>query len=198
MKITAIRDATVSDPTRTRNASIGFASMTASALVVETDRAHDGAPLRGLAFDSVGRYAHGALLRERFIPRLLAAHPDDYLDASGHNIDPAKVWAILMRDEKPGGHGERAGAVGLLDAAIWDLVAKVAGRPLWAELRHRFGGATSEQFNGGFTSVGYEFTTSAPLSISALGIYDHAGTDISAAGWPLICESETWRARRFR
>ena len=145
MKITAIRDATVADPTRTRNASIGFASMTASALVVETDRAHDGAPLRGLAFDSVGRYAHGALLRERFIPRLLAAHPDDYLDASGHNIDPAKVWAILMRDEKPGGHGERAGAVGLLDAAIWDLVAKVAGRPLWAELRHRFGGATSER-----------------------------------------------------
>ena len=55
MKITAIRDATVADPTRTRNASIGFASMTASALVVETDRAHDGAPLRGLAFDSVGR-----------------------------------------------------------------------------------------------------------------------------------------------
>jgi len=145
MKITAIRDATVADPTRTRNASIGFASMTASALVVETDRVRDGAPLRGLAFDSVGRYAHGALLRERFIPRLLAAQPDDYLDQSGHNIDPARVWAILMRDEKPGGHGERAGAVGLLDAAIWDLVAKVAGRPLWAELRHRFGGAASER-----------------------------------------------------
>jgi L-alanine-DL-glutamate epimerase-like enolase superfamily enzyme len=143
MKITAVREATILDRTETRNASIGFSSMTASALVVETDRIRDGVPLRGLAFDSVGRYAHGALLRERFIPRLLAAKPDDYLDASGENVDPAKIWTILMRDEKAGGHGERAGAVGLLDAAIWDLVAKIAERPLWAELGRRFGGATS-------------------------------------------------------
>jgi L-alanine-DL-glutamate epimerase-like enolase superfamily enzyme len=128
MKITAIREATVPDRTRTRNASIRFSSMTASALVVETDRIRDGTPLRGLAFDSVGRYAHGALLRERFMPRLLAAKPGDYLNETGENIDPAKVWTILMRDEKPEGHGERAGAVGLVDAAIWDLVAKVAGR----------------------------------------------------------------------
>jgi L-alanine-DL-glutamate epimerase-like enolase superfamily enzyme len=142
MRITAIREATVADPTQTRNASIGFSSMTASALVVETDRSRDGKPLRGLAFDSVGRYAHGALLRERFIPRLLAAQTDDYLDASG-NVDPAKVLRIVMRDEKAGGHGDRAGAVGLLDAAIWDLVAKAAGRPLWAELDRRHGGATA-------------------------------------------------------
>jgi hypothetical protein len=100
MKITDIREATVSDRTKARNAGIGFSSMTASALVVETDRIRAGAPLRGLAFDSVGRYAHGALLRERFIPRLLAAKPDDYLDETGENIDPAKVWTILMRDEK--------------------------------------------------------------------------------------------------
>jgi hypothetical protein len=44
-------------------------------------------------------------------------------------------------------------------------------------------GATTETFNGGFTSVGYQFTTSSPLSVSALGIFDHNGTDISAAGW---------------
>ncbi len=143
MKITAVREVTVSDRTSARNASIGFSSMTASAIVVETDRGRDGTPLRGLAFDSVGRYGHGALLRERFIPRLLAAQPDDYLDEAGRSIDPAKVWAILMRDEKAGGHGERAGAVGLLDAAIWDLVAKAAERPLWAELRHRFGAANA-------------------------------------------------------
>jgi D(-)-tartrate dehydratase len=143
MKITAIREATVSDHTKTHNASIGFSSMTASALVVETDRFRNGTPLCGLAFDSVGRYGHGALLRERFIPRLLAAQPDHYLDETGENIDPAKVWTILMRDEKAGGHGERAGAVGLLDAAIWDLVAKITGRPLWAELGRRFGGAIS-------------------------------------------------------
>jgi L-alanine-DL-glutamate epimerase-like enolase superfamily enzyme len=188
MRITAVRDTTVADPTQTRNASIGFSSMTASALVVETDRVRDGVPLRGLAFDSVGRYAHGALLRERFVPRLLVARPDDYLDESGDNIDPAKVWAILMQDEKPGGHGERAGAVGLLDAAIWDLVAKIAGRPLWAELGHRFGGATSERVPIYATCGFYNVRDDLDILRAELGQVLDLGHDcikIKAGGLPI-------------
>jgi L-alanine-DL-glutamate epimerase-like enolase superfamily enzyme len=45
-----------------------------------------------------------------------------------------------MANEKPGGHGERAGAVGLLDAALWDLAAKDAGVPLWRLIADRFNG----------------------------------------------------------
>jgi hypothetical protein len=69
---------------------------------------------------------------------------------------------------------------------LW-LVLGLGASGTWAQAApvpaFGFGGATSEQFNGGFTSVGYEFSTSAPLLIPALGIFDHAGTDISAAGW---------------
>ena len=139
MRILAIREKTVPLASSLRNANIGFGAMTASALVVATDAVREGKPVNGLAFDSIGRYGHGGLLRERFIPRLLAAKPEDYADARGDNIDPAKLWAIAMQDEKPGGHGERPGAVGLIDAAAWDIVAKLEGKPLWRVLAERFG-----------------------------------------------------------
>jgi D(-)-tartrate dehydratase len=35
-----------------------------------------------------------------------------------------------MTNEKPGGHGERSVAVGTLDMAVWDAVAKVEEKPL--------------------------------------------------------------------
>ncbi len=133
MRIVAITEQTIGLTTASRNSSIRFDGMTASAVAVHTDAHKDGKPLIGLAFDSIGRYGHGGLLRERFIPRLLASDPSDYSDGMG-GIDPAKAWSVMMRDEKPGGHGERPGAVGLLDAAFWDLSAKNAGLPLWAHL----------------------------------------------------------------
>ena len=135
MKIVAIHEATLPIGSAMRNASIAFDQMTASALVIRTDQSIGGEALVGLAFDSIGRYGKGGLLRERFIPRLLAAAPSDLLDEHGH-IDPARCVAVLMRGEKQGGHGERPGAVGLLDAALWDLRAKQMGLPLWQCLRH--------------------------------------------------------------
>ena len=134
MKIVAIHEATLPIGSAMRNASIAFDQMTASALVIRTDQSIGGEALVGLAFDSIGRYGKGGLLRERFIPRLLAAAPSDLLDEHGH-IDPARCVAVLMRGEKQGGHGERPGAVGLLDAALWDLRAKQQGLPLWKCLR---------------------------------------------------------------
>ena len=134
MKITAIHEATLPIGSAMRNASIAFDQMTASALVIRTDESIGGEALVGLAFDSIGRYGKGGLLRERFIPRLLAAPPHELLDAHGH-IDPQRCLSVLMRGEKQGGHGERPGAVGLLDAALWDLRAKQQGLPLWQCLR---------------------------------------------------------------
>jgi L-alanine-DL-glutamate epimerase-like enolase superfamily enzyme len=139
MQIVAIREKTVSLASPMRNAGIGFGDMTASAVVVVTDILRRGRPVVGLAFDSVGRFGHGGLLRERFIPRLLAATPQDCRDAARDNFDPFSIWDILMRNEKPGGHGERPGAVGLLDAALWDIVAKLEEKPLWSVLAARFG-----------------------------------------------------------
>jgi L-alanine-DL-glutamate epimerase-like enolase superfamily enzyme len=142
MRIVAVKEQTIRLGAATRNASISFDAMTASAVVLHTDVTKNGKPLVGLAFDSIGRYGHGALLRERFIPRLLAADPDDYSDGNG-SIGPARAWTVLMTNEKPGGHGERSGAVGLIDAALWDLAAKFTGEPLWSFLRRRHGGAQS-------------------------------------------------------
>jgi L-alanine-DL-glutamate epimerase-like enolase superfamily enzyme len=143
MKIVAIHETTVALSAPMRNADIAFDAMTASAVAVVTDRRAAGRPLIGLGFDSIGRYGHGGLLRERFIPRLLAANPEDYAAAAGDAIDPARAWAVLMRNEKAGGHGERAGAVGVLDAALWDLAAKAEGKPLWRLLADRFNGGTA-------------------------------------------------------
>ena len=112
--------------------------MTASAVAVITDQKRGGKPLVGYGFDSAGRYAHGNLAVERFAPRLLAADPDSLLGDDSRNFDPSRVWDAMMHNEKPGGHGERAGAIGLLDTAIWDLIAKIEGKPLWRVLAERY------------------------------------------------------------
>jgi L-alanine-DL-glutamate epimerase-like enolase superfamily enzyme len=44
-----------------------------------------------------------------------------------------------MMNEKPGGHGERSVAVGTIDMAVWDAVAKIAGKPLFRLLADRYG-----------------------------------------------------------
>jgi L-alanine-DL-glutamate epimerase-like enolase superfamily enzyme len=61
------------------------------------------------------------------------------LDAAGDNLDPDKVWSTLMSNEKPGGHGERSVAVGTIDMAVWDAVAKIAEKPLFRLLAERHG-----------------------------------------------------------
>jgi L-alanine-DL-glutamate epimerase-like enolase superfamily enzyme len=138
MKIVDVRDTVVSIKSDIRNAYIDFSQMTVSVLAVVTDVVRDGAPVVGYGFNSNGRYAPSGLLRDRFIPRLKAADPDRLVDGSGDNFDPFAIWNVLMTNEKPGGHGERSVAVGVLDMAIWDAVAKIAGVPLYRLLADRF------------------------------------------------------------
>jgi L-alanine-DL-glutamate epimerase-like enolase superfamily enzyme len=122
-----------------RNAYIDFSKMTTSLVAVVTDVVRDGRRVVGYGFNSNGRYGQGGLIRERFAPRLRDADPASLLDASGDNFDPDKVWAALMTNEKPGGHGERSVAVGTIDMAVWDAVAKIAGKPLFRLLAERHG-----------------------------------------------------------
>lgn len=114
-----------------RNAYIDFSKMTTSLVAVVTDVEVDGRHVVGYGFNSNGRYGQGGLIRERFRNRILEADPESLLNAKGNNLDPHKVWAVMMSNEKPGGHGERSVAVGTLDMAIWDATAKIANKPLY-------------------------------------------------------------------
>ncbi len=144
MRITAIHDAVVPIGSDIRNAYIDFSRMTASVVAVVTDVMRDGRPVVGFGFNSNGRYAQQGLLRERFIPRVMSAAPESLLSDDGANLDPHKIWACLMANEKPGGHGERSVAVGVLDMAVWDAVAKIAGKPLYRLLAERYNGGNAD------------------------------------------------------
>jgi L-alanine-DL-glutamate epimerase-like enolase superfamily enzyme len=108
-------------------------------VAVVTDVIRAGKPVAGFAFNSTGRYACGAQMRDRFIPRLLKAPPDLLLDEQGR-FDPAKALACMMRGEKPGGHTERSIAIGTIETAVWDALAKIEDKPLHRVLAERYSG----------------------------------------------------------
>jgi len=144
MRITAIREKTAPIASSIANAYIDFTRMTCSVVAVITDVVREGKPVVGYGFTSNGRYGQGALLRERFIPRLLEAKPESLFNDAGDNLDPAKIWARMMTNEKPGGHGERSVAVGAVDMAVWDAVAKIKGKPLFRVLAERYGNGVAD------------------------------------------------------
>jgi len=142
MKIVEIRESTRPIRSDIRNAYIDFSKMNLSLVAVVTDVVRDGRPVVGYGFNSNGRYGQGGLIRERFAPRILEAEPGSLLDDSGTNLDPHKIWNQMMVNEKPGGHGERSVAVGTIDMAVWDAVAKIADKPLYQLLAERYGTGT--------------------------------------------------------
>jgi D(-)-tartrate dehydratase len=139
LRILDVREVTQSISSPIRNAYIDFSTMTTSLVAVVTNVQRDGKPVVGYGFNSNGRYGQGGLIRERFSPRLLAADHTSLLDDTGENLDPDRIWTTLMRNEKPGGHGDRSVAVGTIDMAVWDAVAKIAGKPLFRLLAERHG-----------------------------------------------------------
>ena len=140
MKIREIREIAVPINSTLRNAVFDFSEMTTSVVAVITDVMRDGKPVVGYAFNSTGRYACGAQMRDRLIPRIMKAAPESLQDASGGNFDPEKILACMMQREKPGGHTERSVAVGTIEVAVWDAVAKIEDRPLHAVLADRYNG----------------------------------------------------------
>ncbi len=124
---------------RFADSSLPSGGLTTSAVALVTDVVHNGRPVVGYGFASMGRYAQGGLIRERFAPRLLSAPDADLVSPDGRNIDPFRAWTVMMAGEKRGGHGERCVAVGTLDMALWDAAAKIAGLPLNRFLADRLG-----------------------------------------------------------
>jgi L-alanine-DL-glutamate epimerase-like enolase superfamily enzyme len=157
IRIVEIREKTVPIASPIANAYIDFSKMTCSVVAVVTDVVRDGRRVVGYGFNSNGRYGQGGLIRERFASRILDAEPASLLDESGENIDPRKVWARMMTNEKPGGHGERSVAVGTIDMAVWDAVAKIAGKPLFRLLAQRYGDGVADPRIFVYAAGGYYY-----------------------------------------
>jgi D(-)-tartrate dehydratase len=135
MRITAILERPVQLQGTAANALVNFSGHTVSLVALVAER--DGRRVVGVAFDSIGRFAQSGILRDRMIPRVLAAPPDALLDESGR-LDPAAVSSCALRDEKPGGHGDRAAAAAALELACWDLNAKLDDEPAYATIARHF------------------------------------------------------------
>ncbi len=178
MRIVEVRETTASIASPIANAYIDFSGMTCSVVAVITDVVRSGKPVVGYGFTSNGRYGAGGLLRERFLPRLRATQPGALLNDAGANLDPHRIWSVLMSNEKPGGHGERSTAVGAIDMAVWDAVAKIEDLPLYRVLADRYrGGAADDR-----------------VWVYAAGGYYHPGKDLRA----LQDEMRGYRARGYR
>ena len=157
MRIVDIRERTCPIASPIRNAYIDFSRMTLSLVAVVTDVMREGKRVVGYGVNSNGRYGQGALMRERFIPRLLEADPASLVDDTGGNLDPVRIWSRMYTNEKPGGHGERSVAIGTLDMAVWDAVAKIAGKPLFQLLAERHGDGKPERRVFVYAAGGYYY-----------------------------------------
>ena len=138
MRILSVHEGVVPISSSIRNAWIDFSSMDCSIVAIVSDVVRDGKPVVGYGFNSNGRYSAGEILRRRILPRLLDADPSALLTEAGE-LDPTRAWDLMMRNEKPGGHGERSVAVGVVDMALFDLAAKIAEQPLYRYLSDRYG-----------------------------------------------------------
>ena len=154
MRIVEIREAKAALGGGIRNAAVDFSHMTTSVVAVMSDVMRGGRPVTGLGFAAPGRYAQGGILRERFIPRVLAAAPESLLDDDGA-LSPEAAWRAAMADEKPGGHGDRAVALAALDVAMWDLAGKLAERPLWSIFAERANNGAADRHVAVYPGGGY-------------------------------------------
>ncbi|MEQ8858972.1 MAG: enolase C-terminal domain-like protein [Pseudomonadales bacterium] len=154
MRIVEARELTIPLAGAVSNAVVSFTDHTVSLVALVSDRIRDGRAVVGFGFNSIGRFAQGGILRERLFPRVMGAPAETLLCDDG-SFDPAAVAATAMRNEKPGGHGDRAGAVGALELAVWDLKAKLADEPAWRTIarwngRQASTGSTTVYAAGGY------------------------------------------------
>lgn len=155
MRILEIREQSFPIASSIRNAVIDFSQMTVSVIALISDVIVNGERLVGYGFNSNGRYAPSDVIRKRFAPRLLSAATDSLTDAATGYVSPEAVQVEAMRNEKPGGHGERAVAAGVLDMAAWDLASKQAGVPLWKMVAERYGNGSASEIVEVYAAGGY-------------------------------------------
>lgn len=178
IRITEIRERAIRLDGRVANAVVDFSRHDVSLVILVTDRKHNGKPVYGVAFNSIGRFAQSGILRDRMIPRLLAADPELLHSSDGMGLDPAAVARCAMRDEKPGGHGDRAGAGAALELAAWDLNAKLAGEPAAAHIAHVLGRTIDSDGTPVYAAGGYYYPNDSLVRLrDELTRYRDAGYD---------------------
>src|SRR5688572_5340790 len=95
MRVIDIREHTV-PISRYADPSIPSGGLNTTVVAIVTDIRHDGRPIVGFGFSSIGRFGQGGLIHERFAPRLLAAREDGLATESGDNLDPLRAWNCMM------------------------------------------------------------------------------------------------------
>ena len=159
MQITDIRETAIPLNSNLRNAVFDFSQMTTSIVAVITDVIRDGKPVVGYAFNSTGRYACGAQMRARFIPRIMDSDPDSLIDEARNNLNPEAILTAMMQGEKPGGHSDRSVGIGTIEVAVWDAIAKIEEKPAYQSIADRYnpGGEKPDMFvyvGGGWYAPG--------------------------------------------
>jgi D(-)-tartrate dehydratase len=157
MQIVEARELTVPLAGDVANAVVSFAGHTVSLVALISDQVRNGRRVTGFGFNSIGRFGQGGILQERLFPRLLQAEPDSLRSSAGDGLDAAAVAGIAMRNEKPGGHGDRAGAVAALELAVWDLNAKLADEPAYRAIARHFGRPTAANSTTVYAAGGYYY-----------------------------------------
>jgi L-alanine-DL-glutamate epimerase-like enolase superfamily enzyme len=157
MRITAIYEQSVNLQGSMANAVVDFSTHTVSLVVLVSDQLRNGKPVCGVAFNSIGRFAQGGILRDRLMPRLLSAKPDAILNSDETGFSPQAIAEIAMRNEKPGGHGDRASAVAALELATWDLNAKLADEPAYVHIAATLGSTPLDQGAPVYAAGGYYY-----------------------------------------
>lgn len=157
MQIVDVRELTVPLAGDVANAVVSFAGHTVSLVALISDQVRHGRPVTGFGFNSIGRFGQAGILRERMMPRLLQADPEAMRSSHGPGLDPAAVAAIVMRNEKPGGHGDRAGAAAALELAAWDLNAKLSDEPACLTIARHFGRPEPTRSTTVYAAGGYYY-----------------------------------------
>ena len=167
MKIVKVVEKTIPLGSAIANSYINFSSMTGSLVAVVTDVYRDGKPIVGYGFNSIGRYACTSILRDRMIPKIQNAAPEELYSEDGANIDPFKIHKLLKKNEKPGGHGDRSHAIGAIDMAVWDTAAKLEDKPLYQLLGERFNGGVWDEKVYTYGAGGYYYAEDSEQRLMA-------------------------------
>lgn len=138
MRIVDVRELSVPLEAGIANALVNFSEHTVSLVALITDQVRYGKPVIGMAFNSIGRFSQSGIIRERMLPRLLAAEPSQLLAKEGEGFCPEQVLRVIMTNEKPGGHGDRASAAAAIELAVWDINAKLSGQPVYRLLADQY------------------------------------------------------------
>jgi L-alanine-DL-glutamate epimerase-like enolase superfamily enzyme len=157
MRIVETRQRTVPLEGDMANAVVSFADHTVSLVALVSDQMRNGRPVIGFGFNSIGRYAQAGILSERMLPRVRSAEPAMLLGEDGCSFDAAAVVAAVMRNEKPGGHGDRAGAVGAVELAVWDLNAKLEDEPAYRTIARHYGRPVERRPTSVYAAGGYYY-----------------------------------------